>query len=103
MSIYTHLSLDLMDSSQVPQLAHALGVRNVGTVDSALLALGKLTATGEIGQPSRYVNAPCVYHSHDRPQFGFEMTQMLPDTGLTHRGFQGIVERGVFVHSILGG
>ncbi len=44
---------------------------------------------------------PASIGAADHPHTGLEMAQMCPSTGLTHPAHQGIVELGVFFHSIL--
>jgi hypothetical protein len=72
------------------------------STQTALFALSLDASTGNVGQPPSQVHLPGMNQGDDHPQAGGEMTQVRPGLGLTHPGFQGMVETGVLFHSIPG-
>ncbi len=65
-------------------------------VQAALLALGVLPPTRNIGKPSGQIHLTRLNQGYHHPQAGGQMAQMCPFTGLTYPALQGIVEARVF-------
>jgi len=74
----------------------------LGAEARKIRTLGLMPSAREIGQPPGQIDFPSVNQGNDHPETGGQMRQVSPVRELTHPGFQGRVEAGVFFTAFQG-